>query len=91
MARKVRDMPDVYDARRKYDWNKLLDGSTWALTPGEDFSCTSAGFANAARDYAQRHGIAIRVSVPANKGGIVYLRRLSGDAAEAKKKSRRKR
>jgi len=77
MARTVRKFPDGYDSRRKYDWDKFMDGRKWELTPGEDFDCTPQGFANAARDYAKRHKMTIRVTIPADHGGKVFLQNKS--------------
>jgi len=75
MARTQRDWPnrDHYDGRRKYDWEKWMDGQLWRMEPGKDFECTSAGFCNAARDYAKRHKIKLRLSSAAHLKGAVLI------------------
>ena len=54
--------PTAHRARRRYDWEKLLDGQLWKLTKGEDFgSADSVRMATLAA--ASVRGLRVKVSI----------------------------
>jgi hypothetical protein len=60
----------------KYPWKEWLDGGTWQLTPGEDFTTAMEVFRRAAHAAAQaRHG-KVRTAV---RNGHFLLQFLPGD------------
>ena len=45
---------------RRYPWDELLDGSTWQLVQGEDFTCRPQTLISNARAQARRRGGSLR-------------------------------
>jgi|APSaa5957512535_1039671.scaffolds.fasta_scaffold24847_2 hypothetical protein len=70
MANMVEHMPDEYETRRKYDWNRWLDGNVWELKEGEDFIVPLRSIAAQAYQAANRRGLGISVSVNSNEGWV---------------------
>ena len=60
----------------KYPWDEWLDGSTWQLTPGEDFTVEGAAFRAAVHQAAGRRGGHARTSM---QNGHLLLQFLPGD------------
>lgn len=46
-----------------YDWDKLLDGSIYQLTKGEDFNCNTQTIRMMSYKQAEKRGMGVRVSV----------------------------
>ena len=53
-----------------YPWERWLNGDTWALTPGEDFTCTVPAFRAHAYATARAYGIRIHTRI---RDGLFYL------------------
>ena len=51
-------------------WQRWLNGSTWALTPGEDFDCSIPAFRAHTYYIARTYGITIRTRI---QDGLFYL------------------
>jgi hypothetical protein len=45
----------------RYDWNALLDGSTWELIGGQDFNGKATTFATNARHQATKRSGKVRI------------------------------
>jgi hypothetical protein len=48
---------------RKYDWPKLLDGGTYHLIEGEDFTCKKSNMKLQLKDHAAKMGKAVRIQM----------------------------
>jgi hypothetical protein len=51
-----------HDRRNKYPWDEWLDGSTWQLTPGEDYTNVN-GFRRTVYEAAEKRGGHARTSM----------------------------
>jgi hypothetical protein len=60
MPTKLNEFPSQ-PGRTEYDWDSLLDGSTWQLVAGQDFNGKATTFATNARHQAVRHGGKVRM------------------------------
>ena len=58
----------------KYPWEQILNGSTWRLEQGEDFSCKPASFRGAVYLASKARGKKSRCKV---EGTAVYVEALS--------------
>ena len=72
MARQLEAFPQGRGQQR-YDWNRLLDGSVWALTPGEDFNGKSSTFRANAKTQARRRGGDVRTRLSELDGHQVLV------------------
>ena len=57
--------------RSKYDWDKILNGKSWELKQGEDFSMQPRTFVAHAHGTAKRRNMTVRTHVD---GKIVIVR-----------------
>jgi len=56
MAERVSGHRFARGRKAGYAWEEWLDGGTWRLVPGEDFTLTAEGFRRVAHAAARRHG-----------------------------------
>jgi hypothetical protein len=60
--------------RVKYPWDEWLDGSTWQITPGEDFACIAESFRRVAGAAARRQGGHARTSIENGSFFLQFVR-----------------
>lgn len=72
MAVRVEDFPDgtLAASNRKYPWEDWLDGSIWALTPGEDFQTSVKVMRQQFSSKASANNMRFRSSVA---NGVLYV------------------
>lgn len=58
LPRKLEHFPEKGGSR--YPWDQLLDGSTWELVKGEDFTSRPQTIISSARTQARRRGGSVR-------------------------------
>jgi len=56
--------------RSKYDWDTILDGTTWELVEGEDFTCGTGSFRSAVIGAAKKRSLTVRTQI---KGDSVIV------------------
>lgn len=56
-----------------YDWDTILDGGIYRLTPGDDFTCTPKSFNLMARTQAKKRGGKARVAEEKTDGEVESL------------------
>ena len=69
---------DEYDFGKRYDWSTWLDGQTWRLTRGVDFTVDAAVFRSMAYRAAARRSGAVVTSI---EGEAVVLQFTPHDEA----------
>lgn len=52
----------VFDNRQKHPWAKWMNGSTWRLRRGEDFTCTMKSFRVLIYRRAKEAGLHVHIS-----------------------------
>lgn len=73
MAEKLKD--DNWRADHNtgtYPWNKWLDGDTWRIFHGQDYTCSNLSMDRAIRSAARKRGM--RATIQRNVEGQVTLR-----------------
>ena len=56
--------------RSRYEWDTILNGNTWELTKGEDFTCATGSFRSAVIGAAKKRNLAVRTKI---KGDSVIV------------------
>lgn len=80
MASVLTDEPVWFTSRRsKYNWDEWLDGQTWHLKKGEDFSVASGALRAAAANAAKVRGLVLKAKITPE--GDVVLRAVKKDDA----------
>ena len=71
MAERVDAMPAGGITRAKYPWDEWLDGSTWKLTRGTDFICSTSSMSTGAVQKGLRMGLKVETRMA---GDTVWIR-----------------
>ena len=56
--------------RSRYEWDTILNGNTWELNKGEDFTCATGSFRSAVIGAAKKRNLAVRTKI---KGDSVIV------------------
>jgi hypothetical protein len=70
MAERISDA-ELPPAPGKYPWDEWLDGSTWKLTPGEDFTIPAGNMTSQAHQAARTRGGSVRTGI---RDGCLLIR-----------------
>ena len=54
---------EIQAHRSKYPYEKWLDGTSWLLYAGEDFTCAAVSIVSSANKWASRRGFSIQSSI----------------------------
>lgn len=71
MARQLETFPQ--GPGQRYNWNELLNGSVWALTPGEDFGGKTSTFRANAKNQARKRGGDVKTRLAEIEGQKVLV------------------
>ena len=77
--RRLNSFPAASTSR--YPWNELLDGSTWELVHGDDFTAKPTTFVANARAQAKRRGGTLRTRLFATDDRTTVVIQYVGGAA----------
>lgn len=92
----VSNAETVFKSKAEYPWDTILNGETWLLKRGEDYTCKDIAFHSLARATAKKRGYTVNIAkhalglyIKANKIETV-MEEKPAEPKKPKKKSKKK-